>query len=114
MIRLADSRSDGHHQVFPLVFLRKSPGLRRDFATPARAVRAESGGSAARRALRVAGAVVLWVAAAGPAASQAPDPVVSARLLAPIPTAAAIAIEPLDDSDDNLRLRDQIAAALAE
>jgi hypothetical protein len=112
MIRLADSRSDGHHQVSALVFLRKSPGLRRDFATPRRAAHAESSGSAALRALRVAGAVVLWAAVAGPAASQAPDPVVSARLLVPIPTAAAIAIEPLDDSDDNLRLRDQIAAAL--
>jgi hypothetical protein len=112
VIRLTDSRSDGHHEVFPIVFLRKTSGFRRSSGAGRRAPHTESGVSGAARALLVAGMVVLWATAAGPAGSQAADPVVSARLLAPIPTGAAIAVEPLDDSDDNLRLRDQIAAAL--
>ena len=62
----------------------------------------------------LAAGLVLWLAGGvGPAGSESPpDQVLSARLLAPIPEDAAIALEPLDDSDDNLRLRDQIAAAL--
>src|SRR5271170_5510222 len=112
MIRLTDSRSDGHHQVCRIVFLRESPGFQRASGGRRQAADAESGGLLAVRALLIAGLVVLSTAGTGPAGSDAPDPVVSARLLAPIPTEAAIAIEPLDDSDDNLRLRDQIAAAL--
>ena len=55
---------------------------------------------------------MLLLAATPLDAVVAEEPILSARLLAPIPQAAAIAIEPLDDSDRNLRLRDEIAAAL--
>jgi len=74
---------------------------------------AESSGVWRARALLAAGLALRLAGAAGPAGAEPPDPVLSARLLAPIPADAAIALEPLDDSDDNLRLRDQIADALA-
>jgi hypothetical protein len=59
----------------------------------------------------LAGLIVLPVVAA--AQADAPEPVVSARLLAPIPTGAAIALEPLDDGDETLRVRVRFAVGLA-
>jgi hypothetical protein len=105
MYRLADRRSDGHHRMSSRDFALKSEapmgGLeRRANCKP---------GESARRALAGALALVAFAAAA-----DSSEPIVSARLLAPIAADAAIAIEMLDDSDENLRLRDEIAAALAD
>lgn len=68
-----------------------------------------------RRGRRWISALALLIVLPGGAAAQAdaPDPAVSARLLAPIPTGAAIALEPLDDGDETLRVRVRLAVGLA-
>ena len=92
----------------------KSWGSRRPPTVRRRLPGTESARRRVRRALLAAGFVLGLAGGAAPAGSEPPpDAVLSARLLAPIPEDAAIALEPLDDSDDNLRLRDQIAAALS-
>jgi hypothetical protein len=114
MIRLTDSRSDGHHRLFWPIFRRKSADSWRAPAARRGAGNAESSAARLARGLLIAGLALRLAGAAGLAgAAPPPDPVLSARLLAPIPADAAIALEPLDDSDDNLRLRDQLADALA-
>jgi len=45
-------------------------------------------------------------------AQDSGDPIVTARLFAEIEPGAPIAVEPRDDSDENLKLRDGIVAAL--
>jgi len=47
-------------------------------------------------------------------ADDAGAPVVRAQLLLPVPGDHVMAIEPRDDSDENLKLRDLMAARLAE
>jgi hypothetical protein len=44
----------------------------------------------------------------------APAPAVHAQLLLPLPSERVIAIEPRDDTDENLKLRDLMAARLVE
>lgn len=58
-------------------------------------------------------AALLAVALAHPAVG-ADAPVIQARLLVALPPDSALAIEPRDDSDENLRLRDLMVARLRE
>jgi hypothetical protein len=105
LYRLADRRSDGHHRLSGRDFALESEGRMDGLERRANCKPGESerrGGRAGTLAL------LALIAAAEPA-----DAIVSARLLAPIAADAAIAIEMLDDSDDNLKLRDAIAVGLA-
>jgi hypothetical protein len=70
------------------------------------------------RSFALLSACVVWTAAwaGGPAAAQSADksaPTVTGQQVAPIPSSLAIAIEPRDDTDANLRLRDQMMRQLA-
>jgi hypothetical protein len=66
---------------------------------------------------RAACGAALVAALGGPAPARADDPsapAVNAQLLSALPPGAAIAVEPRDDSDDNLQLRDLMIAHLTE
>jgi len=69
--------------------------------------------AALRRVLLVAALASLALGAAR--ASNVPEPTIDAQLLLPIPDdPRVLAIEPRDDSDENLLLRDQMAARVRE
>lgn len=69
-----------------------------------------------RRALGCCGAlIVLVLAPCGAVAADEPRDVrVYAQCLQPVPIDAAIAVEPRDDSDENLKLRDLMVARLTD
>ncbi len=60
------------------------------------------------------GAALAGLVLATARADDASSPSVHAQLLLPIPSERAIAIEPRDDNDQNLKLRDQMIARLVE
>ena len=62
----------------------------------------------------IAGAALIAALLDGAARAEPGDPTVHAQLLQALPPDSAIAIEPRDDSDENLQLRDLMIARLAE
>jgi len=62
----------------------------------------------------IAGAALIAALLGDARAESSSDPTVHAQLLQALPPDSAIAIEPRDDSDENLQLRDLMIARLAE
>jgi len=62
--------------------------------------------------LSLLSAVAALAVSHGAGAAAPGEPTVSARAFAPLPAGASVAVEPRDDNDTNLQLRDLIAARL--